>query len=75
MDWFLYDKDIRHERVKYLEKSDLTKIRSMRRVISYTARKLSVFGVFLIRILLHSDQKNSEYENFLCSDRKDFAKS
>ena len=32
-----------------------------------TPRKLSVFVVFLVRILPHSDQKNSKYIHFLCS--------
>ena len=34
----------------------------------YTAWRVSVFGVFPVRILLHSDQKNSEYGPFLRSD-------
>ena len=32
-----------------------------------TARKVSLFEVILVRILLHSDQNNSEYGHFLGS--------
>ena len=34
----------------------------------YTAWKVSVFGVFLVRIFPHSDQKNFEYGYFSRSD-------
>ena len=40
----------------------------------FTARKVSVFGVFLVRVFLHSDQKNSEYGHLLrsgCVNRKE----
>ena len=36
--------------------------------ILLTARKVSVFGVFLVHIFPHSDQKNSEYRHFLRSE-------
>ena len=36
--------------------------------ILLTARKVSVFGVFLVHISPHSDQKNSEYRHFLRSE-------
>ena len=32
--------------------------------IKYTAWEVSAFGVFLVRIFPHSDQKNSEYGHF-----------
>ena len=36
--------------------------------ILLTARKVSVFGVFLVHIFPHSDQKNSKYRHFLRSE-------
>ena len=48
MDWFLFGRDLRHERVKYLEKLDLLEIRSMRRVISEKVfHKITVTVAFL----------------------------
>ena len=32
-----------------------------------TARKVSVFGVFLVQIRENTDQENSEYGHFSCS--------
>ena len=35
--------------------------------MDFTTKKISVFGVILVRIFPHSDQSNSEYEHFLRS--------
>ena len=36
--------------------------------LSATAKKVSVFGIILVRIFPHSDQNNSEYGHFLRSE-------
>ena len=35
----------------------------------YTTWKVSVFGVILVRMRENADQNNSEYGQFLCSDK------